>query len=189
MKFWKVTGLRWKQNGLCLLLISISGFINSQDIWTTNNGILLLTGVLSDSPFVASSDKAIVLLDYENAEFSIRVDKSTITTDIDSIDARLNLYVGDYLQYQGELGIDFVKTQKHQRQDFEVKGYLNCGPHNELIIGRGKIEHIFAGIYSCTLNMSFHVNLDDLDLNINLPGLENEVHVEIIQTILTPTQK
>jgi len=61
---------------------------------------------------------------------------------------------------------------------------LNCDPHYENIIGKGHLENISGNIYSCILNMTFDLNLEEINLNIDLPGLSNDVHVEILQTVL-----
>jgi hypothetical protein len=156
----------------------------AQEVYSTTNGIIHITGIWNDSALVAVSNKLVVLLDYETARFELRLDKSTLKTGIDSLDKKLKKLENDVLVYEGELGIDFVQTQSHPPQDFTIEGYLTCAFHNESIIGQGHLEHIFGNVYSCILSMTFHLNLKEINLEIDIPGLEDEIHIEIRQTVL-----
>ena len=156
----------------------------AQDVVGTRNGVIHIAGTLNNSPLSAVSNDLFILLNYETAEFKLTLDKSTLKTNIDSIDQRLKTLYGDLLEFEGELGIDFIRTEKHSSEKFEIVGNINCFPHNQRIIGKGGLEHIFGDVYSCVLNMTFILNKEDLGFKIDLPGLANEIHVEIIQTIL-----
>ncbi len=158
--------------------------VKAQEVYSTTNGIIHITGVWNDSALVTISNKLVVLLDYETARFELRLDKSTLKTGIDSLDKKLKKLERDVLVYEGKLGIESVQTQSHPPQDFTIEGYLTCTFHNESIVGKGHLEHIFGNVYSCVLNMTFHLNLKEINLEIDLPELEDEIHVEIIQTVL-----
>lgn len=158
--------------------------VNAQQIYATSNGRVRITAQLDGAPLVAVSNNLTVLLNYETAQFEIRLDKSTIKTGVDSLDNRLSYLQGDLLIYKGKLGVEYIQTESHPPQDFVIEGYLNCASHYGSIIGQGHLEHVFSGVYSCILNMTFHLNLKAMDLNVGLDGLSNEVHVEIIQTVL-----
>lgn len=169
---------------ILVVLLIFGSNVKAQEVYGTINGTIHITGVWNDSALIAVSNQLVVLLNYETAQFELRLDKSTLRTGIDSLDKKLKKLERDILVYEGKLGIEYVQTQSHPPQDFEVEGYLTCAPHNENIIGKGHLEHIFGDVYSCILNMTFHLNLKETNLNIDLPGLVDEVHVEIIQTVL-----
>lgn len=171
-------------------LILILGFNSqAQEVYGTANGLVQITGVLDDSVLFASSNELVVILNYETAEFELRLDKSTLTTGVDSLDIRLKSLKDEFIIYTGKLGIEFIKTQKHAPQDFDVEGELVWNSKNEIISGLGHLEHIYSSVYSCVLNMSFHLNLDDLKFDIGLLGLEDEIHVEILQAVLSRTNE
>ena len=167
-----------------VFLLALGLNAKAQQIYGTNNGIVHITGVLNDSALNVVSNELIILLNYETAQFELRLDKSTLRTGVDSLDKKLERLVRDVLVYKGKLGIEFIQTESHPAQDFTVEGYLTNASHNETIMGEGHLEHIFGDVYSCVLNMSFQLNLKEINLNLDLPGLANEVHVEIRQTVL-----
>lgn len=171
-------------NIITLILLTFGSNVSAQEVYGTVNGTVHITGAWNDSALIAVSNELVVLLNYETAQFELRLDKSTLRTGVDSLDKKLKKFERDILIYEGKLGIEYIQTQSHPPQDFEVEGYLTCTPHNENIIGKGHLEHIFGDVYSCILNMTFHLNLKEINLDIDLPGLQDEVHVEIIQTVL-----
>ncbi|MBD80961.1 MAG: hypothetical protein CL840_18735 [Crocinitomicaceae bacterium] len=171
-------------NIMLVMLLPFASNVKAQEVYSSTIGTVHITGVWNDSIITAISNELIVLLNYETARFEMRLDKSTLRTGIDSLDKELKELEGNILVYEGKLGIEYVQTQSHPPQDFEVEGYLTCAPHNENIIGKGRLKHIFEDVYSCILNMTFHLNLKEINLDIDLFGLDDEIRVEIIQTVL-----
>src|SRR5690606_34727992 len=121
---------------------------SQQDYYRTVNGIIQITGVLNDSVVVANSKKVTVLLNYETASFNLFFDIGTLRTGIDSLDKLLARQVGNFIEYEGKMGLEYVNTQSHGPQEFEVEGYINCNYHNKVIRGKGRLDHIYSGIYS-----------------------------------------
>jgi len=167
-----------------LILIFVFGKTARAQVHGTANGTVHITGVWNDSTLVAISHELEVTLNYETAELTLRLDKSSLKTGIDSLDHKLSkLKLGPVL-YQGKLDIDQIITTRHPPQNINVTGYLTCGTHYEKIDGKGVLEHTFGEIYACVLRMTFHLNLNEIDLGIDLPGLADEIQVEIVQSVL-----
>ncbi len=166
------------------LLLNIWSNCKAQELYGTSQGTIQIMGVLNDSTITAVSKELVFYLNHETAEFELKLKKSTLTTGVDSLDSKLKKLEDDVFVYKGNLGIDYIETKSHPTQNFEVEGYLICAPHNEGILGRGRLEHIFGDFYSCILNMSFHISLMDIGLNIELQNLDDKVHVEIIHAVL-----
>lgn len=168
--------------------VCILGYIQpvlAQDLsFRTIYGIVQITGVLNDSAIVAKSNKLFILLDYETARFILKLEKSTLKTGVDSLDQLLAKREDDFIRYEGKLGIDYIQSESHEPQDFVVNGYLTCADHNELIEGKGRLDHLFAGEYACMLTMTFHINLSDIHYDIGIPGLHDEIQIEILKTVL-----
>jgi len=168
------------------LIMAMTYTSKAQTVYGTTNGVVQITGLWNDSSFTARSNQLGVILNYETAAFQLRLDKSTLVTGIDSLDKLLSQSTGHIMHYEGTLGIEYIKTQKHPPLDFDVEGFLTCNPHYERLAGKGRLVHIFGDYYSCILNLTFHINLKETDLGINLPGLSDDIHVEIVQTVLKP---
>ena len=154
------------------------------EAYSTTKGTIKITGEWNDTILNVQSQDLIIMLNYESAEFQLKLDKSTLTTGVDSIDQILGSKESDYIEYEGKLDIERVKTEKHPPMDFLVEGQLKCNNHNELLTGTGHLEHIYGDVVSCILNMTFHLSLSESNLTIDLPGLKDEIHIEIVQSVL-----
>ena len=168
---------------ISLLLIHV-GKVYAQEVYRTTNGRVQIVGVWNDSTLIGKSNKLVVSLDYETAEFTIRLDKSTIQTGVDSLDLRLEKVKQKMVMFEGKLGIDFVQTQSHPSQDFSIEGYLTSINGIDKILGKGTLSHVFGNVYSCVLNMTFNLRLKDINSGASIPGFGEDVQISIIQTIL-----
>jgi hypothetical protein len=158
--------------------------VSAQDVYRTTNGRIQIVGILNDSVLTGESNKLLASLNYETAEITLRLDKATIRTGVDSVDVKLKQLNQELLVFKGRLGVNFVKTESHPIQYFSVKGYLSSVSGDDRIIGEGSLTHVFGGVYSCVLNISFTVNIKDINFEIDIPGIGDEVQIKIIQTIL-----
>lgn len=171
-------------NFVYLFLVTFLVNVNAQEILRSTRGTIQIKGVWNDSPIVAVSNELIIILNYETAQFELRLDKASLRTGIDSLDTVLRKLNENVFIYEGKLDIEMVRTQDHPPQDFIVEGYLTCAEHNEQIIGKGHLEHIFDGVYSCFLNMTFNLSLNNNDIVVNLLGLKDDIQINIIQAVL-----
>lgn len=174
-----------------LALISLSFWstiVNAQNlddkIYETADGVIQIIGVLNDTVLIAESNEMVVVLNYETAEFFLTLDKSTLNTGNDSINNMLSKLKNDFLRYEGKLGVDFVKTEDHAPQDFEVEGYLTNQTHQIRIVGKGHLEHIYGDARACVLNMRFELHLADVGVNLGIEGLADEIQIETRQTVM-----
>lgn len=168
---------------VCLLLIH-GAQVSAQEVYRTANGKVQIIGVWNGSTLVGESNNLLVSLDYETAEFTIRLDKSTIYTGVDSLDVGLKKASQKMVTFEGKLGIDFVQTQSHPSQSFPIEGYLTSVSDYTKIVGEGSLSHVFGSVYSCVLNMTFTLKLKDINVATNLSGFGDEVQIKIVQTIL-----
>lgn len=173
------------------LFVAVSHKVEAQnqDYYYTVDGAIIMNGVYKDSAIIAKSKKVTVLLDYETAEFRLYFDIATVQTGIDSLDKLLAQQERNFVEFEGNLGIEYVQTQSHGPQDFEVEGYLDCDYQCGLIQGKGRLEHIFGDTYSCILTLSFLLNKNELPFPIPLVGLHDEFEVDVVQTILKRTSE
>ncbi len=166
------------------VLICQNAEAQSQDDYYTIDGTILLTGLYNDTGIIAKSNKVTILLDYETAEFSLYFDISTIRTGIDSLDKLLARQVGNFIEFEGNLGVEYVNTQDNGTQDFNIEGYLDCDFQCGLIHGKGRLESTFGDFYSYILTLSFQLNKNQLPFVIPLQGLHDEFRVDVVQTLI-----
>ncbi|GAB4253127.1 MAG: hypothetical protein Kow0079_08440 [Vicingaceae bacterium] len=167
-----------------LLLITFIG--NSQEIYRTTFGTLDILFFYNDSAVHATCKNVVVVLDYETAAFEIQIDKSKINTTIAIIDSSIQNKSFDFIYYKGKMGIEYIKTEKHPPMDFEVKGNLIYNNYSEELIGKGHLEHIYGDVYSCILNMSFNLTINNLSEKTGIEGLKDYLKIELIQSVLKP---
>jgi len=167
---------------ITFIAVCETGF--SQNVYRTINGTMQSTVIYNDTPLVFSSNELLIYLDYENAEFLMKMDKSTFKTGNDSIDNILQFNKYDIIQFKGKLGLNYINTKGHPPLTFEVEGKISTNEES-VIIGKGKLEHMMEGsFYSCLLSMSFYLKLSDIGLLPDSLNVKDEIQVEIIQTVL-----
>lgn len=154
------------------------------ETYITIDGSILIQGKYNTRPFTAKSNRVTVLVDYNTGDFLLTFDASTIRTGIQALDTLLFKQRGYLVQYEGRFGVDHVQTESHAPLNFLVEGYINCHYHNDYIQGKGRLEHLYDDHYSCYLNMSFDLTLDQLPFNIQVEGLDENIRVEIVQMVM-----
>ncbi len=168
-----------------LLLISL--FIltqgRAQDVYRTQDGHMIITAISADTILKLTTKELLVLLDYEDARFKMKMDKSTFYTDNDSLDKKLALMKYEIIEFNGKLDIEYINTNGHPPLDFEVEGVIST--NNHIIKGTGHLEHISSrGRISCLLTLKFNIKKDDLGLKIEGLNLKDDIQIEIVQVIL-----
>ena len=172
-----------------LLFIMILSFFHgkSQDVYRTQNGNMVITTVSADTILKITTKELLVLLNYEDAKFGMKMDKSTFYTGNDSLDKKLALMKYDIIEFNGKLDIEYINTNGHPPLDFEVKGTLSTN-QNE-IAGTGHLEHISSrGTFSCLLTLKFNLKVGDLGLNIEGLNLKEDIQIEIVQIVLNKAE-
>lgn len=189
MKKWTRNSIAKRVCGLSMTLLLLLGSAfqgQTQDpkVYRTKKGRITISTVYEDSAVIAKSDELIVLLDHENAEFTMTLDKSTLKTGHKVLDAFIESGDVEKLRFQGELGLDYIETDQHKPRDFDVEGTLNIFPEQHIIEGEGELVHIFGGQNACVLTMTIRMDPEELGVAKNLPGLGGGLHIEIAQTVL-----
>jgi len=168
--------------------ISISNQTKAQggDVYRTQNGNMIITVVSADTVLKITTKELLVLLNYNNANITIKMDKSTFKTGNDSLDKKLALLKYDIITFKGKLNIDYINTNGHPPLDFEVKGIIST--NQKIIAGSGHLEHISShGLYSCLLTLKFNLKISDLGINIEGLHLKDEIQIEVVQAVLNET--
>jgi hypothetical protein len=129
----------------------------------------------------------VIQLNNETARFTMKMDKSTFKTGIDSLDHLLKELKYDIIEYKGKLGVESITVNDHPPLDFEVEGVLSTNEH--IIKGTGRLEHISnRGMFSCLLTLKFTLNKNDLGLNLDGLDIEDEIQIDIVQSVLNKTK-
>lgn len=170
---------------ITVLFITTKG--NAQDIYRTVNGQMLITTISNDSVLKISTKELVIQLSYETAKFTMKMDKSNFITGIDSLDKKLAQLKYEIIEYKGKLDIERINTKGHPPLDFGVEGVLST--NNNIIKGTGRLEHISSrGTFSCLLTLKFIVNKNALGLNLEGLDIEDEVQIEIVQSVLNKSE-
>lgn len=155
----------------------------SQDVYRTQNGSMIISAVSSDTVLTLTTHELLVLLDYQNATFNIKMDKSTFYTGNDSLDNKLKKLKFDIISFTGELDIENINTNGHPPLDFGVEGIISTNDNS--LLGTGHLQHLASGgVYSCLLTMTFNLKISDLGITIPGFDLKDEIKIEIIQIVL-----
>ena len=159
----------------------------SQDVYRTQNGNMVITVESADTILKLTTKDLLVLLNYNNAKFEMKMDKSTFYTGNDSLDKRLALMKYEIIEFNGKLDLEFINTDGHPPLDFEVEGILST--NDNVINGTGHLEHISnRGAFSCLLTLKFNLKVGDLGLNIKWLNLKDDIQIEVVQIVLNKAE-
>ena len=172
-----------------IILLILVGFlflgrVDAQHIYRTQSGEMLITAISADTVLTLKTKDLVVLLDYENAKFVMRMDKSTFVSGNDDIDSQLELMVLDIIEFKGKLDVENnINLNEYTPIDFAVEGILSI--NNKSISGTGQLYHIAKqGVFSSLLTLKFNLNKDELGLDFSHLKLEDDVQIEVVQLVL-----
>jgi hypothetical protein len=141
-------------------------------------------GQYRGAPLLAKSEEVGVRLDYETAELQLNFVMNTVETNIDT----LNLLLKNNLRqvvFDGKLGLEYINTQSHPPQYFDLEGLLILDNNRTPVKGTGELHHVNDnGELACMLGLSFVLNLADLGVELPISGLSPDFEAVITQAVL-----
>ena len=139
-------------------------------------------------PVLATTNDAQVIIDYEKATLDITFDPAHLRTGVAELDSVLDQHRGLPVTITAKLvGVDHIQTLKHPPMDFDLEGRLAHMNVDDPILGTGHLEHIFAGLYACLLEVTFIVPADRFQLDRSFNGITGNVTFHLVQTLLKRT--
>ncbi len=173
---------------LILAFVYCSNIIFSQKIFETKQGTVIINTKYVDSSLNSASKSVIMRLDYEDARFSMEVKLNSFKTGIDSLD-KLVEYSKLKFYFDALLGLSEIDTKSHSIQKFNFTGtvFSNESKKKINVLGTGTIQHISekSEIASCLLWLDFTFNSRKLNWNLPLYKIDEILHVQIVQAILS----
>lgn len=177
--------LKFKIILLLFIAVFSTNWVVSQNFHQTQKGEMIIKAVVNDSIFEIKTKELLILLDYQDASFTMKMDKSTFRTGIDSIDNKLKLLKYDIITFKGQLGIKYININDDTPPNFLVEGVLST--NSKIIKGTGNLLHTSSkGRYSGILTLDFTVNKNDLGLDFGNLNLEDEINIEVTNVVLNP---
>ena len=177
-------------NKFITFVLILAGFLSfnyavSQSIYQTQKGNMTIKGIVNDSLFEVKTSELLILLNYQDGSFIMKMDESTFETGVDSLDKKLKLLKYDIITFKGELGVEYINTNDNTPPNFSVEGVLST--NSKIIKGKGNLQHTSSrGRYSGILTLKFTVNKNDLGLDLSMLNLEDELQIEITKVVLNP---
>ncbi|MEE4260328.1 MAG: hypothetical protein V2I62_11240 [Bacteroidales bacterium] len=159
---------------------------SAQEMYKTSSGLLIVTVHQEGKSVDLKAKELLILLDYETGKVMIKQEIPALRSNNDSIQQKLNDMEPESITFEGKLGLDYINTTGHPPLDFVVEGTIYPGDNH--IIGSGNLIHRVQGTSSaCLLTLTFTLSLDDLDevfQEYQKAGLHNEIHVQVVQSLL-----
>lgn len=169
---------------LCLLALIIDP-CQAQAVFRSFNSSLHVRATWNGLPVLATTDEAKVIIDYDKATLDITFDPAELRTGVTELDSILDQHRGLPVTITAKLvGVDHIQTVKHPPMDFDLEGRLAHMDLDAPIMGKGHLEHIFAGLYACLLEVTFNVPLERFQLDRTFPGLSGDITFQIVQSLL-----
>ena len=159
------------------------GMVYAQESYRTYLGTIVLSTEVNNKPFQFISNELDVLLNYETAEFKFSLKKYSIRANSIS---NLQLYKPDEITFSGKLGIDFIKTDSHPVQIFDVEGVLSSAAGQEVAVhASGRLSHLYTDTnIACLLDITMQLDKQDIKGFILDGSPSGDMQINITNTIL-----
>lgn len=173
-----------------ILIVIISLFfiqyaVNAQQIYRTLEGSLAITLSSNDKVLIASSHQLIVTLNYENGEIHFKVPYDSFRTGIDSVDANLLKLANQWMEFSGKLGIPYINTKKHPKQNFDAEGTMLSAAPPLKVEAKGTLVHISSeGFIACVLTLKMQFSLSALNIPMTFYNANDLIQIDIQQSVL-----
>lgn len=175
-----------------MLLAMTTLSVNAQNTegYEIRDGKLGISVNCNDTLLAFGSNKLRTFINYTTKKIELSVNPSTLHSGIDSLD--LPLEEGNFFDvvFRGELKIDHIATQSKAPQHFEIEGDLELnGQTKSMILQASFRDFRQAPNVECLLEIHFNLALADFGLDERFPTFGDVADVEILQTLMIPTER
>ena len=168
---------------LLLTAMSFTAAFAQQDMYLTTTGQLIIKAHLGERSVNIVSKDLIIMLDYETGKVVMKQKLSALKANNDSLQSTIQNMEDEYIRFEGKLGLDYINTSGHPPLDFAVEGTIY--PGNKYVIGEGHLVHLVQGTENaCLLSLSFTLQPKDIFPGYQQTDENDEIHVQVIQSLL-----
>jgi hypothetical protein len=167
-----------------LLIVLFAGIVEAQNnyIYYTRNATLKIEGEYNGERLTGYTKNLSISLDYETTDIFIRFKLNTVKFSADTLNDILKSDLSEVV-FKGALSLDYINTEGHPPLDFTIEGIVDAGNIRNNIEGKGELQHIDdADDFACMMGMKIFLNLQDY--NIEIPNLNDEIQIIVIQALL-----
>lgn len=159
-----------------------------EKIYRTVKGGVALTFVIEDTAVRAVSNELFAFYNFETDEIILRLDLTSLSTGIDTLDDDIQQIIDCDWVYIGKLGVPYLKLQDYSPQSFITEGTLSSFFMEEYpMLGIGTLYPIYNDFISFNLSITFSINLVTIGVfNELFKNSSEEIQVDIWQAILEP---
>jgi len=167
---------------LLIIWFLCAGIASSAQIYSTRFGRITVRGRYQGKSVTAVSYLLHVQINYDRSEIHMRLGVPTMSTNNDSLNARLQKQVGNEAYFDGKMNINQIETQSHPKGRFLTNGTLTINGSIRPFSFTSTLEHFPVGSASCNLSAEFVIDLKEFGV-LTRAG-ENKISVGFNQLIL-----
>ncbi len=171
-----------------LILIFLSPALHSQEMYRTVNGSIEIRGESDNGGLKATSNELLVRVDHETGEIFMRLDQSTLSSGVDSIDRKLDSLAEGPITFEGSfVRGGFDPNHCYSPTPLEISGSFYYGTEQWDVKAKGDFKSRFSNDrIPCLLEIGMTMDLKDADVRGFLPGFKKNVRIFILQALLNP---
>lgn len=157
--------------------------ITAQEVYNTQKARIIITTQINQNQIQFASNQLVLMLNYETAEFELKLNLNTLKTGIDSIDKKMAALENEYLHIIGKFDIESIITKGHPPKYFSFEGILI--PKNSVVFGKSHLEHIAdRSNTACILSMQFLIDSHTLENELSRIVDYSDLEISIVQAVL-----
>ena len=129
------------RSGLIIIWVLCLGITSTAQLYSTQAGKILVNGKYKGVNVAAVSNHLHIQLNYDNAEFYMHLEISTLVSDNDSLNRLLQKLAGTDMHFSGKMNINYVQTKSHPKQNFSTTGVLSINRVSRPFSFSSVLEH------------------------------------------------
>jgi hypothetical protein len=160
--------------------------MQSQTNYMTKKGHLKMITRVDNQAVILESNELYIYLDYTTKQMHGTLDLKSLINDIPELNSYLNAVEEPLLvNFSGIIPADDFMSQPHQPLTFDWQVHITFQNKSFEIVFESTLEHAEQGyMFSCRLSTFGEIEVSNLGLKNLIPGLDNKIGIQIVQTIL-----
>lgn len=155
----------------------------AQNMYATNDGHLLITGLYQNEDILMESHQLKLFLNYKTKDFTGKLDIRTLLTGVDSLDSVNRTKPQLIVQFTGNIPDDDFITWNHPKLKIKVPVKVTINKIEKELTMNATLEHFKASTnYVCSLTGS--VNMDVSEFNVSISEFSDLINVQFLQLLL-----
>lgn len=158
----------------------------NQKSFSGRDGRIGITAYIDGNELKLGSTQLRTIIDFETLQVTLKLDPSTLLSQVPEIDSKLSKLQMDEVIFRGKMDIPFINPNGEATQDFAIPGKLTVDGITLPVELKATLSHVNqAPAIRSVLYLHYDLPLADFELADKLPDFGEFGCIEILHPVIT----